>query len=159
MTDLNCTCDLYDEHGPKLGVLPPTLQHFGGRTKFSGRAVTVKCYEDNSRLRELCKQDGTGKVLIVDAGGLTHCAILGDMLAADFADNGWHGVVIWGAIRDKLALAEIDMGVMAILTTPRKTYPKDQGQTNVTLSIAGTDVVPQDWIVADEDGCVIVPEK
>jgi regulator of ribonuclease activity A len=43
--------------------------------------VTVKCFEDNSRVKELLATDGTGKVLVVDGGASMRCALMGDMIA------------------------------------------------------------------------------
>ena len=43
--------------------------------------MTVKCFEDNSRVKELLATDGTGKVLVVDGGASMRCALMGDMIA------------------------------------------------------------------------------
>lgn len=63
------TTDLCDEFGDKARVLAPIFQDLGARKDFTGEAVTVKCFEDNSRIKELSAQPGTGKVLVVDGGG------------------------------------------------------------------------------------------
>lgn len=151
------TCDLYDDFLDDIGVLPVGLEHFGGRRAFHGRAVTVKCFEDNSRIKELSVTDGSGKVLVVDAGGSMRCAVLGDMIAADFAANGWEGVVIWGCVRDRKAMAELDLGVMGLGATPRKSTRRGEGQTGIDISMGGTPVVPGDLIVADDDGVLVFP--
>ena len=52
------TCDLCDAH--KAGyaegdaafrVLPPVFASYGGRARFCGPVLTVKCFEDNSPVK------------------------------------------------------------------------------------------------------------
>ncbi|MCH8551754.1 MAG: ribonuclease E activity regulator RraA [Natronospirillum sp.] len=150
------TCDLYDEHEEALGVLPATLKDFGGRIRFQGPAVTIKCFEDNSRIKELSATPGHGRVLVVDGGGSLRCALLGDMIAKDLVDNGWAGAVIFGLVRDRAELAELDLGVKALGTIPRKSQRRGEGHVDLPIRIEGTQVNPGDTVVADEDGVVIL---
>ncbi len=152
------TCDLYDEYLDTLGVLPAALRHFGGRRAFHGKAVTVKTHEVNTRIRELALSEGYGRVIVVDGGGSTRRALLGDVLAAAAAQNGWAGLVIWGAVRDSRTLAEIDLGIMALATTPRKCIRSAEGEVDAPITIEGTKVEPGDYIVADEDGVLVFPK-
>ena len=97
------TCDLLDDN-PECQVCAPNMEgkrffSYGGNTKFGGEVVTVKCFEDNSRVKELLathgKDDkGNGKVLVVDGGASMRCALLGDMIAQSAVDNGWAGVIV-----------------------------------------------------------------
>jgi len=41
----------------------------------------VSCFEDDSRAKELSLTQGGGRVLVVDGGGSTRCALLGDIIA------------------------------------------------------------------------------
>ena len=59
---------------------------------FSGRIVTVKCYEDNSLVEEVLNTNGKDSVLVIDAGGSMNCAMLGDKRAADAINNEWEGI-------------------------------------------------------------------
>jgi regulator of RNase E activity RraA len=40
-------------------------------------------------VRKSVTSPGNGRVLVVDGGGSTRCALLGDMLAAAAVENGW----------------------------------------------------------------------
>jgi len=71
-------CDLYPE---QVQIAEPVFQSYGKRTCFYGQVVTVSCFEDNSRVRELVNENGQGKVMVVDGGGSKRRALLGDMLA------------------------------------------------------------------------------
>ncbi len=62
---------------------------FGGRSRFSGRASTVQCFENNPLVRKALEEQGQGRVLVVDGGGSKRCALLGDNIAAMAVDNGW----------------------------------------------------------------------
>ena len=48
----------------------------------------------NCRLKELSQSPGAGRVLVVDAGGSVRNAVMGDMIAGDFAANGRAGLAI-----------------------------------------------------------------
>lgn len=108
------TCDLSDRFADEARVLPPMFRDFGGRRRFTGAAITVKCFEDNSRVKELLGTAGHGRVLVVDGGGSTRCALLGDMIGKDAVDNGWEGVVVYGSVRDAALLATLNLGVKAL---------------------------------------------
>lgn len=88
------TPDLCDAYPEQVQVVEPMLSNFGGRDSFGGQIVTLKCFEDNSLVKEQVELDGKGKVLVVDGGGSLRCALLGDMLAEKAAKNGWEGLVI-----------------------------------------------------------------
>ena len=56
-SDEMSTADLVDLHGEALQSIPLQLQSFGRRTRFAGRAVTVKCFEDNSLVKAALDSD------------------------------------------------------------------------------------------------------
>ncbi|MFB2538336.1 MULTISPECIES: ribonuclease E activity regulator RraA [unclassified Acinetobacter] len=158
------TCDLLDDHEDlAIQVLSPVInglkfQSYGGHTRFAGQAVTVKCFEDNSRVKELLATDGTGKVLIVDGVASLNCALMGDMIAESAVKFGWQGVIIIGCVRDVEQLATMDLGVYALASTPRKSVRKGVGETNIRLNIANVIVEPNDYIYADANGIIIAKQ-
>ncbi len=115
------TPDICDQHEDKVMLLNLPLQNFGQRAAFWGEIVTVRCYHDNSMVREVLGQNGTGKVLFVDGNGSCAKALLGDQLAIMAIENGWEGVIVNGAVRDVAAMAEMDLGVKALAACPFKT--------------------------------------
>lgn len=150
------TSDLYDRYGARLRVLPPVFQDFGGRSRFAGEVVTVRCYEDNSRVKELLSTAGDGRVLVVDGGGSQRCALMGDLIAGEAVTHGWEGIVIYGCIRDREALKGLNLGVRALAATPRKSLRRGEGQTQLPIEIGGVSCRPGDWLVADQDGMVLL---
>lgn len=154
------TCDLYDIHEDTARVPNVQWTDFGGRPSFSGEAVTARCHEDNSVVKRLAAQPGAGKVLVVDGGASLRCALLGDMIAHNAVENGWEGIVILGAVRDRLALATMDIGIKALGTTPRKSVRRDVGDIDIAIEIGGAAILPGDRIYADADGIlVLAPDK
>jgi len=83
------TCDLYDKYLDQARVPSLHWQCYGGKKQFCGKVVTVKCFEDNSRIKELVQQSGQHQVLVVDGGGSRRHALLGDMLAEHALKNQW----------------------------------------------------------------------
>jgi len=150
------TTDLYDRFGESARVLPPVFVDFGGRVSFSGRVVTVKCFEDNSRIKEFAAAPGRGRVMLVDGGGSLRCALLGDLIAADAVKNGWEGIVIHGCVRDRAALRELPIGIKALAATPRKSVRRNEGQTGLEIVIGGVSCREGDLLHADEDGVLLL---
>ncbi|MBQ0958768.1 ribonuclease E activity regulator RraA [Ideonella sp. 4Y11] len=157
------TCDLCDAHksdsSGALRVLPPVFHHYGARTRFAGTLSTVQCLDDNSRVKEAVNTPGQGRVLLVDAGGTVRRSMVGGLLAEAAAKNGWAGVVVWGAVRDKAELAAAQVGVVALALTPMPTDRKDQGLRDVPVQIDGLLIRPGEYLVADEDGIVVLPTR
>lgn len=156
MTEFDSTCDLYDRFEATARVADPVFRDFGLRRRFSGEAVTVKCFEDNSRVKETLGTPGRGKVLVVDGGGSLRAALMGDLIAKDAVRNGWEGVVIHGCVRDAAVLATLDLGIKALAAIPRKTVRNGEGQRDLAVTLAGIRIAPGDIVFADEDGVLVL---
>src|SRR5260370_35396669 len=103
------TTDLSDYH-PETLACQIQFRSRGRRQAFHGRIRTVKCFEDNALLKKLASEPAQGGVLVVDGGGSLGCALIGDTIANLAAKNGWAGAVIYGAIRDVLAVDQLEFG-------------------------------------------------
>ncbi|AWY00900.1 ribonuclease activity regulator protein RraA [Marinomonas primoryensis] len=145
-------CDLYPE---QLQIAEPIFTSYGKRSHFYGEVVTVSCFEDNSRVRELVDEDGKGKVMVVDGGGSKRRALLGDMLAEKAASNGWEGFVIYGAIRDVAAQATLNVGIHALCAHPMPTEKRGLGDLGKTLHMAGIAIAQGDFIYCDLNGIAV----
>jgi len=152
------TPDLCDEYPELIQVVEPMFNNYGGRESFGGEIVTLKAFEDNSKVRELVATDGKGKVMVVDGGGSLRRAMLGDMLAEKAAQNGWEGIIIYGCIRDVDVIMETELGVQALATNPLKTDKKGLGELNVEVKFGGVVFVPGQYVYADNNGVIVSPE-
>jgi regulator of ribonuclease activity A len=148
-------CDLCDLHERDIQVAESIFRNYGGRTVFGGEIVTVRCFEDNSIVKELVATPGNDKVLVVDGGGSLQRSLLGDQLAAKAAENGWSGLIINGAVRDIEVIAEIDIGVKALNSIPLKTEKRGLGDTNIPITFAGVTFPPGDYAYADLNGLIV----
>ena len=149
------TTDLCDAH-PDVQVFEPVFGDYGGKLAFCGPAKTLKVFEDNALVRALLEGKGEGQVLVVDGGGSMRCALLGDQLATLAMKNGWAGVLVYGCVRDSEAIGEMELGVKALGTHPRKSEKGlHTGQPDKVLNFAGVTVKPGSWIYADEDGVIV----
>ena len=157
------TCDLCDLHKTdsdgSFRVLPPVFTDYGARTRFSGPISTVQCLEDNSRVREAVNSPGEGRVLVVDGGGSLRRSLVGGLLGAAAARNGWAGIVVNGAVRDKAELAACAVGIRALALTPMPTDRRDQGLRDVPVQIGSDWLRPGEWLYADEDGMVVLTQR
>lgn len=151
--------EICDQHANDIKILSPAFRTFGGKSTFYGEVVTLKAFEDNSKVRELVAQSGAGKVIIVDAGGSLQCAMLGDILAEKAAANGWQGIIINGCVRDVNALSQINLGVQALAAHPLKTDKRGVGDINVPVNIGGVDIKSGDFVYADGNGVVVSEQQ
>jgi len=149
------TADLCDQYDARVQVCDPGLRDFGGCSRFAGTITTVKCFEDNSLVRSALSEAGSGRVLVVDAGGSLRCAMLGDQLAALARDNGWSGVILNGCVRDSAQIATTEVGVKALATHPRKSHKRGEGQYNLPVRFAGVTFVPGHQVYCDSDGILV----
>lgn len=155
------TCDLGDQYKTDTSgafrALPPVFKNFGGKARFAGPISTVRCLDDNSVVKAALEEPGAGRVLVVDGGASLRRALVGGNIAAGAAKNGWAGIVVDGCVRDSAELAAADVGIRALGLMPLPTDRKNQGLRDVAVQIQGVTVRPGEWLVADEDGIVVMP--
>ena len=155
---MQSTPDLCDQYQQLVRVVEPMLSNFGGREQFCGPIVTVKCFEDNSMVKQLVGTPGDGRVIVVDAGGSLRRACLGDMLAEQAAENGWAGLIIYGCIRDIDQIMATDIGVQALGLHPMKTDKKGVGELDIAVSFGGVTFNPGEYLYADNNGVIVSVE-
>ncbi|TJY69111.1 RraA family protein [Arthrobacter sp. CAU 1506] len=149
------TADLYDERGDELASVSLQFGNFGGRAAFSGPVRTISCFQDNGLVKSVLNSPGDGAVLVVDGGGSLETALMGDMIASAAVANGWSGVIINGAVRDRSALAQLPLGVKALGSNPRKSAKQSRGETDVPVAIGGVVFRPGATVHADLDGILV----
>ncbi len=153
------TCDLCDAHEDDTSgafrIAPPVFRDFGTGNKFFGQVATLRCPEDNQRVRDAVSSPGAGRVLVIDGGGSTRRALVGGKLAMAAAQNGWAGIVVDGAVRDAAELAVCGIGIKALALMPLRGSKRGDGASEVAVEIQGVPVRPGDWLYADADGIVV----
>ena len=152
------TADLCDKHIDIIQVANPIFQDFGQVKSFSGKIVTIECFEDNSLVKSTLNEAGENQVLVVDGGASLRCALLGDGLAEAAVRNNWAGIIINGCVRDSGIIAALELGVKAIFTSPVRSVKKNTGKRNNKLHFAGITFIPCEFVYADKDGVIVSPK-
>jgi regulator of ribonuclease activity A len=155
MTTPKGTADFCDEHGDELQICEPAFHAYGGRPAYSGPISTVRCFEDNSRVKEAVDGPGEGRVLVVDGGGSRRRALFGDRLGSAAVRNGWAGVIIHGCIRDSAELGRMDLGIRALGTMPLRSEKRGEGERDIPVRFAGVTFRPGEHVYVDEDGVIV----
>lgn len=152
------TTDLYDANEIEVQVCKPLFQSYGKEKQFYGKMETVKVKDDNVLVKRAIETVSGGTVLVVDGEGSTNCALLGDNLANIARKRNLAGIIIYGCVRDCAELRNIELGILAIATMPKRSVKEGKGETNIPLSFGGVSWIPGNYVYVDEDG-VIVCEK
>ncbi|HUR40264.1 MAG TPA: ribonuclease E activity regulator RraA [Verrucomicrobiae bacterium] len=149
------TTDLSDKH-PEAQTCEPVFHDFGGRKAFHGAIKTLKVFEDNALVRSTLATPGEGRVLVVDAGGSSRCAVVGGNLGALAVKNQWAGLVVNGYVRDSGELGGQAVGIKALGLHPRKSEKGlHSAHADRVVAFAGVTFRPGAWLYADADGIVV----
>jgi regulator of ribonuclease activity A len=153
------TADLSDRQPDDVSVAEPIFSSYGGNPAFEGPVATVQVHDDNVLVRATLSEPGEGRVLVIDGGGSLRCALLGDQIAWMAEANGWSGLVVNGCVRDVRALGELAIGIEALAANPRKSAKRGEGSRDIAVRFAGITFVPGSYLVADDDGIVVVERR
>lgn len=155
--DTSLICDYYPE---EVDVMDPIFSHFGGVIAFYGEVTTVKCFEETGAIAAVLEEEGTGRVLVVDGGGITRRALLDAELVQLAEDNNWEGIVVNGAIRQVDDLEKANLGVLALASFPVGANAETlNSEINVPVNFAGVSIFPGDYFYADTTGFVLSEEE
>ncbi|EMA6343456.1 ribonuclease E activity regulator RraA [Bacillus cytotoxicus] len=152
------TADLCDAFENEIQVCQLAFQSYGKRTQFHGKIATVKVKDDNVLVKESLQTVRAGTVLIVDGSASTNCALLGGNLASIAEKRQLAGIIVYGYVRDSKELKNINIGILALGTMPKRSKKEGKGETEVPLHFGAIDWIPNQYVYADEDG-VVVSEK
>ena len=97
---------------------------YGKKDLVYGEIETVSCLNDNSKVREVLSTDGSNRILIIDGHASKEVALMGDKVAGIAKENKWAAILINGYIRDVEHLHNLDLGIYALGTSPKKSNKK-----------------------------------
>jgi 3-hexulose-6-phosphate synthase/6-phospho-3-hexuloisomerase len=122
-----------------------------------GPAVTVRTLPgDWAKPVEAIDVAKPGEVIVVDAAGVPP-AVWGELASESCRNKGIAGLVVHGAVRDTHEIAELGFAAWATHVTSHAGDPHGLGEINVPITIAGQPIAPGDWILADDDGVMVLP--
>jgi regulator of ribonuclease activity A len=148
-------CDIYLD---QVDVVEPMFSNFGGRASFSGQITTLKCFEDNALIRSVLKQDGLGRVLLIDGGGSLRKALIDAEIARLAEDNEWEGIVVYGCIREVDELEDMNLGIQALASIPVGADQENIGEVDVPVNFGSVTFLPEDYLYADNTGIILSAE-
>lgn len=123
-----------------------------------GRALTVKVAAgDNLFIHKALDLAQPGDVVVVDGGGETSRALIGEIMVAIAKSRKLAGFVIDGAIRDSGTIGCDDFPVFARAAIHRGPYKHGPGAIGQSVCIGGMVINPGDIVVGDADGVVAFP--
>jgi len=127
--------------------------------KLVGPALTVRSYPgDWAKPVEAIDKAEKGQVIVIDAGGMGP-AVWGELATHSAIQKRLGGVVIDGAIRDVPEIVTLKFPAYARLITPTAGEPRGFGEIGIPIRIGGVSIFTGDWLVGDEDGIVVIPQK
>lgn len=153
MTEIS-TADLWDERGDTLQSMSTQFCNIGGLKQFAGTIRTVRCFQDNALLKSVLSTPGNGSVLVIDGSGSLETALVGDIIAALAVEHGWAGIIVNGAIRDRVAIGQLNIGLKALGSNPAKSTKTGEGEQDIVVSFGGVTFVPGNMVWSDDDGIV-----
>ena len=153
--DTSELCDLYAE---QVDVVEPIFSSFGGVSHFYGKVTTVKCFESNGLIAEVLEENGEGRVLVIDGGGAVRRGLIDAELARLAVDNGWEGIIVYGAVRQIQQLENLDIGIHALAPIPVSADESSAGESDIPVNFGGVTFFPEDYIYADLTGIILSQE-
>ena len=157
--------DILDDLGHRRQVIRPEVRAVYPQARVAGRAATMLAVAVSELpaapyklLMDLLDSIQPGEVVVAAVQGATQAAVWGELLSTHTRARGGRGAVIDGLTRDSWGIAEMKFPVFAAGVSPADS----KGRLEVIairqpIPVGGVAVAPGDLVLADEDGCVVVP--
>ena len=128
-------------------------------TKTSGRVLPARHAGSVDIFLEAIERSRPGDVLVVDNGGRSDEACVGDLAVLEARASGVAGVVIWGLHRDTHDIRTIGLPVFSLGANPTGPLSlRDRAPESLSTAEVGQWTVTSDDVVfGDDDGVLFVP--
>jgi regulator of RNase E activity RraA len=138
---------------------PPLLHAVVSGIRLAGRVCPARHVGSVDIFLEALEGAAPGDVLVVDNGGRTDEACVGDLVALEAQAAGLEGLVIWGLHRDTADVRAIGLPVFslgAIPTGPQRLDDRPQDALE-SATVGDWTVGREDVVLGDDDGVLFVP--
>ena len=134
------------------------LTTHAGRPYLCGPALTCACApEDNLAMHAALYQATPGTILVCDGTGTTRCALFGELMATDAANQGLGGLILQGPIRDIADIDELGFPIWCTGTAPGQATKTSAVSVGAPVIVGNVLVSTGDQVIADRDGIAVVP--
>ena len=124
-----------------------------------GPAVTVRTFPGDWAKPVLAIDEAkAGDILVMDAGNCSP-AIWGELASESAKNKGIAGLVVYGAVRDTGEIRKLGFPVWSSIVTSHAGDPIGSGEINCPIMICNQEIKPGDWIIADDDGVMVLPKE
>lgn len=149
---------IYEAMG-RQGAIDCGLKPIHPDMRVAGPAFTVDtCPADNLMLHYALLHVKPGDVLVVDAKSFIGAGPWGDVLTEQAIKKGVAGLIINGAVRDANEISKLNFPVFCLGLCIKGTTKNQPGLLNTTLHFGNVTIHSGDYIIADQDGVVVVPQ-
>jgi 4-hydroxy-4-methyl-2-oxoglutarate aldolase len=144
----------------RRGALHGRIRALRPEMKVAGTAFTVEVRPgDNLMIHAAMSLARPGDVLVIDGKGDQTAALMGTIMITACQKLGIAGVVIDGAVRDSLEIAEMGFPVFSVGTNPNGPTKLVPGRIGHPVTVGGVTVCPGDFVLGDADGVVVIERE
>lgn len=146
----------------QIGALPSAIKPLSSGQRVEGPAFTVRSAPgDNLWFHRALARVGRGDVLVVSVGDHYESGYWGDIMTVAAMARGVAGLVIDGCVRDGVDIVRAGFPVFARGLCIRGTtkIPDAPGGLQATITIGDVTIRPDDLVIGDGDGVVVVPSE
>lgn len=143
---------------PRVRAVAVAIKPLIRGKRIAGRARTVRITPgQNAAIHRAVHHAAAGDMLVVDGGASDRFGPFGDLLADGCLARGIVGAVFDCTIRDSADIAALGFQVFCRGFHPEATSKTERGETDIPVTLGGEPIKPNDIVVGDDDGVVVIP--